>query len=285
MSGASLLNPPWNARQQRAKVLQTRQPHAQELLAFYRELLSLQEPLYHAALAAGWHEVARAAPGEGVPRFRLERLPVADLLPRFQEFVETIAPPATDLLATAAESLLLAGHETHAWALTHFLTQEPLEELASALGCGPLQLEFFPRAFVQPIAEALVEPADDVPTEMRSCPYCSRLPQVAAIRNEPDIKGRRVLVCSLCIAAWPFPRSTCPNCGETKPEQLIYHVGESMPHVRVEECRSCGVYVKSVDLREMGTAVPLVDDVASVELDVWCDEQGLRKLQRNVLGL
>ncbi len=40
-----------------------------------------------------------------------------------------------------------------------------------------------------------------------------------------------------------------------------------------------------MDLRELGTAAPLVDDLASVELDLWSDDQDLWKIQRNVLSL
>ncbi len=43
--------------------------------------------------------------------------------------------------------------------------------------------------------------------------------------------------------------------------------------------------MKSVDLRVDGLAVPVVDDLGSVELDLWAQQQGLEKLQRNLLGL
>ncbi len=69
------------------------------------------------------------------------------------------------------------------------------------------------------------------------------------------------------------------------PAKLSYHESETLPHLRIEECQSCGVYMKSVDLRQLGTAVPLVEDIASVELDIWAQEQGLQKIERNVLGL
>ena len=55
--------------------------------------------------------------------------------------------------------------------------------------------------------------------------------------------------------------------------------------MRIEECTSCRYYIKSVDLRKNGNAVPDVDDVGSVELDLWAQERGLLKIQRNVLGL
>ena len=43
--------------------------------------------------------------------------------------------------------------------------------------------------------------------------------------------------------------------------------------------------MKAVDLRLLGDAVPLVDEIASVELDVWAAERGLSKIRLNVLGL
>lgn len=40
-----------------------------------------------------------------------------------------------------------------------------------------------------------------------------------------------------------------------------------------------------MDLRVTGLAVPLVDDLATPELDLWAAEQGLEKIAPNLLGL
>ena len=48
---------------------------------------------------------------------------------------------------------------------------------------------------------------------------------------------------------------------------------------------SCRSYLKAVDMRTDGLAVPVVDEIASVELDLWASQQGLEKIQRNLLGL
>ncbi len=55
--------------------------------------------------------------------------------------------------------------------------------------------------------------------------------------------------------------------------------------MRLEECTSCATYIKSVDLRVDGRSDPVVDDIATVELDVWCVERGLHKVQRNIVGM
>ena len=46
----------------------------------------------------------------------------------------------------------------------------------------------------------------------------------------------------------------------------------------------CRCYIKSVDLRADGDAVPVVDDIATVELDLWARERGLAKVSPNLLG-
>jgi formate dehydrogenase maturation protein FdhE len=63
------------------------------------------------------------------------------------------------------------------------------------------------------------------------------------------------------------------------------HSAEAVPHVRVDECATCRRYLKTVDLRRRGDAVPLVEDLATPELDLWAREQGLAKGQANLFGL
>ena len=302
------LSPSWNERQQRAATLISQQPHAEQLLSFYLSLLKLQEPLYRRALASDWLTRVQS-PVEGeFPFVRLERLPLGQLLPSFQQFLRAVTASATDVLAGIAQALQSAADAVQTELLEHFLSRKSLERLAASLDCEPIQLEFFPRAFVQPIAEALAEqsarlspaggegPGEALTLtsspdgkegqgEPTSCPRCGWPPQVAVIRDEPEVKGRRLLLCSLCATMWSFPRAVCPNCGEARPDQLVCYVGESMSHVRVEECRTCRGYLKSVDLRASGIASPLVEDLASVELDLWSEARELRKIQRNVLGL
>ena len=55
--------------------------------------------------------------------------------------------------------------------------------------------------------------------------------------------------------------------------------------MRLEECRTCRRYLKTVDLRERGDAVPVVDELATIEMDLWARDKGLEKLQLNILEL
>jgi len=55
--------------------------------------------------------------------------------------------------------------------------------------------------------------------------------------------------------------------------------------VRVEACESCHTYIKAIDLTKNGLAVPVIDEVAALSLDVWAQQQGYSKLQPNLFGL
>ena len=63
------------------------------------------------------------------------------------------------------------------------------------------------------------------------------------------------------------------------------HEVESVPHVRIEECAECSRYVKAVDLRRDGAAEPIVEDLATPELDLWAADRGLVKIRSNLFGL
>ena len=277
----------WRERRLRAESLLAADPTSEQMLKFYLRLLQLQEPLYNETLRNDWLTGVESPGPETFPVLQLDRLPFAELLEPFRRFVDDVGPAATEVLARVAESLAWAGDETLAGVIRDFALGQELDATAGALNCDPPQLEFFARAFLAPIAEGLAEQANRTTTDWcgSTCPICGWLPQVSVLRDDPEVKGQRLLVCSLCGTRWPFARLTCAQCGESDPEKLIYHESDSTPHVRVEECKTCRAYLKSVDLRKDGTAVPIVEDLASVELDVWCDEQRLTKIQPNLLGM
>ena len=279
----------WQRRQARAAKLRDAHPHAEELLAFYERVLEIQAPLYRKAKRSSWLERVDVTTSGNGPRLGLQGLagPERDRL--FQEFVQAVESVSTEVLAAIAGRLTTSGAPATEL-LEAFLARQPLDEMADALECKPLPLQFFPRAFLQPVTEALVEQASQRHPDIRyvestCCPHCGWPPQLGLLRDEPEVKGRRLLLCSLCSSEWVFPRSTCPSCGEARADQLQYHVTDFWPHIRIEECGSCHTYIKAVDLREDGRAVPVVDELASVELDLWATDEGLEKLQRNLLGL
>ena len=53
----------------------------------------------------------------------------------------------------------------------------------------------------------------------------------------------------------------------------------------MDVCDTCHFYLKSVDLTKTGLAVPIVDELATLSLDLWAREKGYEKLQMNMLGI
>lgn len=78
---------------------------------------------------------------------------------------------------------------------------------------------------------------------------------------------------------------TCAGCGESDSARLpIFQEQEQFPHVRVDGCQSCHRYLLTVDLRREPRAVPIVDEIAALPLDLHAVDQGLTKITPNLLG-
>jgi FdhE protein len=50
-------------------------------------------------------------------------------------------------------------------------------------------------------------------------------------------------------------------------------------------CETCGRYIKIIDLRKDPAAVPVIDDLATVPLDLWAIERGYEKIELNLAGI
>ena len=141
--------------------------------------------------------------------------------------------------------------------------------------------EFFLRIVKQPFAEYSRKPVEGTGS---TCPSCGGKPVVGVLRGEGD-GAKRALICSVCALEWPYRRLICANCGEEDKEKLPVYIAEKIAHIRVEACDTCGTYLKSVDVTKDGFAVPVVDEIATVALNLWADEHGYTKIETNVLGM
>lgn len=269
---------PWRERRARAIQLLGEVEHAEELLAFYVALIELQGAVARRTPVERWYALVRAGEEGDLPLLRVERLPIDELLPTFDDFLGRVREVGTDVIADGARALLETGSAAQARRLRTVLQHGE--------GEGP-EADFLARAFLEPVVTSVAAGHDAVTAGCgrRRCCLCGAPPVAAVLRDEPKGLGTRSLVCSMCAAEWRYPRLTCPNCGETDTERLLMHAAESIAHVRVDECSTCGRYLKTIDLRRQGSAVPVVDELATVELDLWARQRGLVKLQHNVLGL
>lgn len=144
---------------------------------------------------------------------------------------------------------------------------------------------FLVYALIQPYAEHVTSGMKiDAPTDARECPACGNPPQLSVLREYSN-GGKRSLICFLCGTEWEFRRVLCPNCGEQHKDKLPVYTAEEFAHARIEACDSCKSYVKCIDLTKDGHAVPQIDDLATLALDLWAEEQGYTRLQPNVFLL
>jgi FdhE protein len=229
------------------------------LLSLYGELLRFQKPIFEA--------------------FQSRQITdVRALVPYFSRLIDLVNKAGPDPLARFASTHLQTAADRESLLLAHW-------EGNAGDASGTSANDFFARVLLQPFAESLatrglVEARSDSGT----CPFCSHKPAVAALRGEGD-GGKRWLICSLCSTEWEYRRIICPNCAEEDKEKLPVYLAEGLEYVRVDGCDTCRSYLKSVDLTRNGLAVPVVDEVATVVLNIWAEEHDYTKIEFNLLGM
>jgi len=260
----------WDARIRRAEELAGKFAFAREFLLFYVEIARFQRTLVEKLTRQ------RAQPVRAKLRGPLDLALLAPEFPRFLGVVEKKAPPPLSNFATGLKQAdpaswgeLLAAYWEKGGRF------EPVMEEAAA---------FCARAFLQPYAEMLAR-VPVLPSALTHsvCPRCEGMPQLGVLRPEGD-GGRRSLLCAFCCAEWEYRRIICPSCGEVDEKKLGHYAAEEFDYLRVEICDTCKTYLISVDLTRNGLAVPLVDELAAIPLDLWAAQQGYRKIQPNLLG-
>jgi len=282
----------WTERRRRAAELQERWPFAAEVLTLYRALLPVQERVYEAALA----ELADPSQTAAYVAERALRL-VRDV---------TVSSGPEKLARAAAEDASPSRWED---AVKGWL----------AGGEAPSAVErYLVRAATGPVLEALGAAAGQAcvgPRDARHCPQCGGLPQISvfATTGEDLVAPRRYLECARCAWRWSYPRMTCAACGEAETSRLPIFAEEGatlgeatghivrgaapaptgtpsgpaprFPHVSIHGCRTCTRYLLNIDLGRDGHAVPVVDEMAAIPLDLYAGEQGLVKIVPNLMGL
>jgi FdhE protein len=255
----------WNQRVNRAQHLASTDAAVAPLLDFYVVILKWQSDL----------DLRLRSGAEWRPAGSLEQ-DVTALRPAVMDLLEIIVTRAPPPLASEAAALL----------------DDPatLDETLLSWWREPSDRRFIPKAALQPYAHWSVDMRMAVrrPTpgarEAR-CPHCGGAPQLSILRGTSPEDTGRSLLCATCVTPWPFRRVLCAGCGEEDERKLAYYYSPSLDHVRVDVCETCRRYSKTIDLTRLGTAVPIVDEVAAAPLDVWARERGYEKIELNLLGL
>ena len=277
----------WTQRRRRVAELRVRQGFARQLLDFYGALLGVQEKAFL--------EAASARPREdSVASY------VADV----------VVPSIVDV------SISVGPDQLRSQLIHRLETEHPIRMIERWIVGGeqPLVDRYLARASLGPVLEALDAGTRAMcggPRDARHCPECGGPPQLSYFEPSPDdlAAGPRRLLCARCGASWGYPRMTCPGCGEDQSAKLqifsehgttsgergsvVRGLAPSgspardravFPHVRIEACESCGRYVLSIDLATDRAAVPVVDEMAAIPLDLYARERRFTKVTTNLMG-
>ena len=126
--------------------------------------------------------------------------------------------------------------------------------------------------------------ARDVPyTDPASiCPICASEPVASVIRIGGKVAGHRYAHCGTCACEWHMVRVKCTHCESTKGihYQGLEGAGEE---VLAETCDECGSYRKIVNQEKNPMVEPLVDDLASLMLDLLMSETQFQRASANPL--
>jgi FdhE protein len=259
---------PWIRRIERAETLIREYPFAHEMLGLYSRITRFQENLYrNLDIATAKTSGAISGPPES-----------SVIMPSFDGFLSLIAEHAPARLVETARTVRAQGE--HSWS-------QLLNKFWLGSDSSPVEpAEFLARAFLQPYAEFVrIRAAMSWDGYTYSlCPFCNRKAGVAVLRPQGD-GARRSLLCSLCLAEWEFRRIVCPACGEENNSKLPVYTAEQFDYIRVECCDTCKTYLKSVNLTRNGLAEPVVDEIASIPLDLWAHEHGYSKFELNLFGM
>ena len=279
----------WDRRIRRADELTSTYPFAAEGLRFYSRVATFQKNLYD--------EIQKALPVspkiEGEAPLR-DDLDLFAILPRFSGFLSLIERIAPAPLVRSAADLSEKGSTGWQRTMQDFWQAEaesPAEVSATEedgahdlSGTIPSQ-RLLAWIFLQPYAEYLANRRAplDLDGTPSLCPLCGGKPVVGVLRGEGD-GAKKSLICMLCAYEWNFRRIYCPTCGEEREPQMAFYSAPEIAHVRVDVCDTCHTYLKTIDLTKTGLAVPIVDELATIPLDLWAHEHGYQKLQINLLG-
>jgi hypothetical protein len=289
MAQVAVAGGPWTERRSRTAELRRRHQFAGELLDFFGALLGVQEHAYEEALSA--------------------KPPARDLVP----YVAEMVVPAVMDVSLAAGPVKLRD------AVARRLETADPRDIVAAWVRGEDQVvveRYLARASLGPVLEALGPEAAAScigAADQRHCPSCGGPPQLSyfALPGEDLAAGGRFLLCARCHASWGYARMTCPGCGEESSSRLPIFNEEGttsgergsvvrglrgrldlgtaehkavFPHMRIEACETCRHYLLNIDLAAEPAAVPVVDELAALPLDLYARERGWSKITPNVMG-
>jgi FdhE protein len=114
------------------------------------------------------------------------------------------------------------------------------------------------------------------------CPVCGSMPIMSDLREK---EGFRYHICGFCHSEYHSPRLQCPFCLEKDTTKLEYYEAKEEPGIRINACKTCGMYIKQTDFRNLDRrSLPLIDDLDSLALDIAAQEKKFKRPSLSAWG-
>lgn len=254
---------PWTERRHRAERLLAREEHAAGLLNLY------------IALTGAWAEIAQDASSNP---------------PSLDELADYVA---TKAMPRVIDRTLIGGPEALREAVVgRFHEADPAAMVRAWLAGDeqPVVDRYLAHAATSPVLESVPSLASATGShalDAHHCPNCGGLPQLSffGLSDEALVTAPRSLLCARCARSWAYPRMVCAGCGNDDTSSLpIYSDHDLFASLRLDACDACKGYLITVDCPKDRDAVPVVDELVALPLDLYARERGYRKITPNLMG-
>jgi len=261
-----------------------KRPYCKEALALYGELIHLMEDMegVHRPIEVedSMKELKRR---EGFPLFSRGDLPLdfgraSKHLNRFFDHLRNKGREDRDGLEKASKALTRDSD----WARRLFKAMleengRELSKVAREVDLNPRTLQFLTTLALKPslfaLRQSLSEEIEKTEWDYGYCPFCGSQPNMAYFDNV----GKRFLHCELCNEEWSYPRINCPFCQNEDQKSLGYFYSDQEKGFRVDFCRGCQRYIKTIDKRIFEEAGPMeLEYLATIHLDLLANENGFK---------
>jgi len=259
-------------------------PMYQEALSVYRELLGFLDEIEPGiAYDSEDASVREIKVREGFPLFSRGDLPIdhEGTVLLFQRLLRHLSSTKRKDRAALEQALKRVEAEPM-WVqdvIEAFLSGDEgrITTMSQEITLSPMVVRFLAHMALQPSMRSLRESAAEViqlyTWNYGYCPLCGSPPNIAYLSDE----GKRFLHCELCGYEWHFARLKCPFCGEERAKELGYFTSEEDKGYRVDFCKKCKRYIKTLDMRLIGFPAPLeMENLITLHLDVLAQKQGLK---------
>jgi FdhE protein len=276
---------------ERCAAILARRPDLEPALALQRRLIALVIDASRTIDARGLPRLSlppkylAAKLRQGVPALAGEPIPVpaVPLTPFLLHLCDALAAGGAAESAEHIRAAIAGGDIEPASLLTASLTRDQHAIRTGAIhrGLAPDLVWLIAELAVSPFAHALQQwlfaqdGLSDALAQWKEgyCPACGSWPALAEV-----VGGHRTLRCSFCAAAWELSTYACVYCQESGETFVTAAPNQERMERRLELCRACGGYLKTVDVPEL-SPFPLlaIGDLETMDLDLAAMENNYRR--------